>query len=193
MSTNEKSEKEASGKDHRRDVEYIVKESYALMAKLLGESERAAVVLGAARLELALENALKRILSHNPGGDDNLFDIDRPLGTLAAKVALSYRLGLVDSSFEHSLQMLRRIRNDFAHSSGTETLENQPHRDRIREMVICAGKDTIWGTLRPRLDDAKKSPIVADFATVLAIMLARLELNHVFNEQVKIREVVSFE
>ena len=101
--------------------EEISLEVRTMIEGLMKEGERAAVVVGAARLELALEHLLKKVMQENPGGSDDLFDSDRNLGTFSAKIATAFRLGLIDLDIEHCLQLIRRIRNDFAHSIGTET------------------------------------------------------------------------
>jgi hypothetical protein len=48
-----------------------------LVVGLVLEGQRALVIAGAARLDLALENVLKHSMRHHPGGSDNLFDPDR--------------------------------------------------------------------------------------------------------------------
>jgi hypothetical protein len=50
------------------------------IAGLADEGQRSAVVLGAARCDVALERLLKKGTMHHPDGADNLFDPDRPLG-----------------------------------------------------------------------------------------------------------------
>ena len=73
-------------------IDELVDETQALVLGLMKEGERAAVVVGAARLDLALEHMLKRVMRQHPGGQDNLFDPDRPLGTFSAKIGLAFRL-----------------------------------------------------------------------------------------------------
>src|ERR1700727_2523834 len=94
----------------------------SLIGGLVLEGERALVVVGAARLDVALEELLKKVLRHHPGGSDNLFDPDRPLGTFSSKISLCYRMGLLDHDFERALNLVRKIRNDFAHSLGSPSL-----------------------------------------------------------------------
>jgi hypothetical protein len=64
------------------------------ITELADEGERSAVVLGAARADTAVEELLLRCMQPHPGGADNLFDPDRPLGSFSAKIALSFRLEL---------------------------------------------------------------------------------------------------
>jgi hypothetical protein len=107
---------------------------------LAQEGERSAVVLGASRADTALDELLKSFFFSHPGGSDNLFDPDRPLGTFSAKIAVAYRLGLIDRACEHALQMLRKIRNEFAHSTGHERLSDSRHKSRVAVLVAEANK-----------------------------------------------------
>src|SRR5258708_9428881 len=52
----------------------------------------------------------------------------------------SIRLGLIDDDFEHALQMLRKIRNDFAHSVVKSSFSESNHRNRVMELVRMAKK-----------------------------------------------------
>ncbi|MBI4686070.1 MAG: hypothetical protein HY755_12875 [Nitrospirae bacterium] len=170
----------------------IGKKTSAFIAKLATESERAAVVLGTARLDYALEKLLKSILRSNPGGNDSLFSADQPLSSFAAKIALSYRLGLIDSDFEHALQMIRKIRNAFAHSIDTESLKDSRHRDRILESMKLAKNHPSWETLYDVLADIKPEEL-RNFCCVIAIIISTIELIELLNEQVTVNCSASFD
>ena len=71
--------------------------------QLIKESERAAVVLGVARIDSELEKLIKAVLRRNSKDPDTLFDADGPLSTFSAKIRLAYRLNLIDADFERSL------------------------------------------------------------------------------------------
>jgi len=152
-----------------------IREISNFVAGLAAESERSAVVLGAARLDLALENLLKASMQHHPGGSDNLFDPDRPIGSFSAKIALAYRLGIIDGQIEHALQMVRRIRNDFAHSIENATLADSRHRDRIRELVRDAKDDSMWEVSRSWMKNQAAAERLADFCAAIAILIVILE------------------
>src|SRR5439155_15512980 len=115
-----------------------------LMYDLAQEGQRATVIVGAARLDIGLERLLKHVTAHHPGGSDNLFDPDRPLGTYSVKIALCYRLGLIDRDVEHALQLIRKIRNDFAHSITTANLSESAYRSRVLELEREAKKDAAF-------------------------------------------------
>ena len=114
-----------------KDKEFAL-EVANFVLKVAKESDRAAVIIGAARLDVGLERLLKKVMSHHPGGQDSLFDQDRPIGSFAARIALAYRLGLISDEVEHGLQMVRRIRNDFAHSIEDASLSDPSHRSRLQ-------------------------------------------------------------
>jgi len=99
------------------------------------ESDRAAVILGAAKLDLYLYQILIKVLLPNPSGQDDLFDGDGPLSTFSAKIHLSYRMGLIDAGLAHSLHMIRKIRNAFAHEVTGCKLDSGSHRDRVKELM----------------------------------------------------------
>lgn len=122
----------------------LLKDMFSLTGSLLAESERAAVILAAARLDVDLERVLKRLLAPFPGGNDPLFDGDRMLGTFSAKIAFAHRLGAIDQNFEHALQLLRRIRNDFAHQLDQESLSSQRQKNRVSELVRWAEKSDVY-------------------------------------------------
>jgi hypothetical protein len=162
-------------------------EAASFARSLAGESERAAVVLGAAKLDSLLELLLKRCLLPCPGGKDDLLDTERPLGTFSAKISAAYRLGLIDKDFEYALQAVRKIRNSFAHSIENETLSKAPHRDRLFEIAKILkgyeGLEEIAATVAP-----DKSNMNKDFATlcgVLTVLVVGLDVAAHVSEQVK--------
>ena len=151
------------------------------VAELASESERAAVVLGAARIDLQLEKALKKILRHHPDGMDNLFDADRPLGTFSAKISLSLRIGLLNQTFEHALQMVRKLRNDFAHSAEKISLSASPHSGRVDELTKCFAKDELFEKLKPVLAKGIADERLVNFCCAVAILISILTVAEVRN------------
>ena len=162
------------------------------VVNLLLEGERSAVVLGAARLDVSLEKLLKAVIKHNPGGVDNLFDTDRPLGTFSAKIGLAHRLGLIDSEFEHSLQMIRKLRNDFAHSIISAKLIDSPHKERVAELIKTVKKDHFWSTSCSMIQNKKLNPNLLDFGSAMAVLLMNLETTTSWSEPITIKHVCHF-
>lgn len=105
------------------------------LKEFTGESDRAAVILGAAQLDILLSQHIKALLLPSPTSNDELLDGDRGLGTFSAKINVAYRLGLIDSGMCSGLHLIRKIRNSFAHEAGATSLALGSHRDRVRELV----------------------------------------------------------
>jgi len=131
-------------------------------------------------------------MSHHPGGQDNLFDPDRPLGTFSAKIALAYRLNLIDRHIEHSLQMVRKIRNDFAHSINKASLSESHHKSRVIELAKGLDEKVkeIHSILQTGVFDSLKSKGIGskelvDFCVSVALLLVSIELAKEGAEPVK--------
>jgi hypothetical protein len=151
---------------------------------LAKEGERAAVVLGASRADSLLEELLKAALRPHPGNSDNLFDPDRALGTFSARISLAFRMGLIDASCEHALQMLRKIRNDFAHSANRASLDESRHRSRVMELVREAKKG--GKSYEQMLSYFEKcEPTLRVFCASVSLVIARLEVAATGVAQVK--------
>ena len=171
----EKIDKDALKKMGYEMVDFVI--------KLAGESERSAVVLGAARIDYSLERLIKKVMHHNSGGDDNLFSPDRPLGSFSSKIALACRLGLISMDVEHALQMIRKIRNDFAHSIEGIRLKESPHRERISELKNDASKSILWATLNPIMSKGVTNEYLRDFCSSIATLLTVIEVSEYVAER----------
>lgn len=178
--------------DTARYLQEVGREVGSFVQRLLSAGDRAAVVLGAARLDVALENALRALMSAHPNGQDNLFDNDRPLGSLSAKIALAHRLGIIDQDVEHSLQLIRKIRNDFAHSIDDESLTVQRHRNRLSASVARAREHVVWKGVRPLLDKAEVPDQLRDFCVLLVTVVALLEVFANVQRRVSVIPLVRF-
>jgi DNA-binding MltR family transcriptional regulator len=138
------------------------------------ESDRAAVILGAAKLDYLLYQVLFKFLLPNPNNNDELLSGDSPLSTFSAKINMSYRLGLIDSEFSRALHLIRKIRNAFAHEMSNCKLDSGPHRDRVRELISSINGHELYKNTKNAYFNDKSGPS-ADFFTALAMMIVRLE------------------
>ncbi len=100
------------------------------------ESDRAAVILVCAKLDELLHLALTRKLLPCPTAQDDFLRTDGPIGTFASRITLAHRLGLIDDNFAHTLHLIRKIRNEFAHASAGAQLGSGSHADRIRSLFL---------------------------------------------------------
>lgn len=109
----------------------------ALKKEYQSESDRGAALLAAAYVEGALEDALRRCLVRDELGDTLFDEANGPLGTLSAKLRMARALGVIPEVAYRDLELVRDIRNDFAHFPDRVSFDTPSVRDR------CDA--TMWG------------------------------------------------
>jgi len=87
------------------------------------ESDRGAAILGLSYIEEQLGEMLKNFLIESKASEMLL---TRQISTLEARLLLSYSLGLINDDEYHGLDLLRKIRNDFAHNFVEELSFDDP-------------------------------------------------------------------
>lgn len=107
------------------------------------ESDRSSAIVAAADLDVDLENLLTLSLLVSETKEDPLFKSDKLLGTFSSKIIFCYRLGIIDSEIMHALELIRRIRNDFAHQVH-ESFTSEKQRPRIAELAALAKKSKMF-------------------------------------------------
>jgi hypothetical protein len=160
------------------DTQRVNESAWNKVVQELGtESDRGAVVVGAARLDDLLLQLLAVFLQPSPTDQDSLLGTDRPLGTFSARINACYRLGLIDAEFANALHSVRRIRNRFAHETFQSSLNEPSHRDRINQLVAPFRSSESFAALRPLLSESwpERSASTLDFFTVMAMAMARLQ------------------
>ena len=113
---------------------YDDKAFVAFLNELLKESDRAAVILGHAQLDISLYRLFIKVLKPSPTTKDELFENNGPLSSSYSKIIFAYRLGLIDTDQEKALNLIRKIRNRFAHESLGCNLNSGANRSNIEEM-----------------------------------------------------------
>ncbi|WP_215396146.1 hypothetical protein [Rheinheimera oceanensis] len=110
--------------------------SYQITTSTLkGESDRGAVLIAAAMLELGLEKLLVAKLVESTVKRDPIFENNGALGTFSAKIEMSYRLGLITKKQSVMFNIFRRIRNEFAHNVSSISLSDSDIRDRLNAAI----------------------------------------------------------
>jgi hypothetical protein len=168
-----------------------LKEDFEEFIKEFGsESDRAAVILGAAKIDQLLHELLERYLLPSPVSEDTLFSNNGPLGTFSAKVDLAYRLGLIDAQFSKSIHLIRRIRNSFAHEVYGAKLSSGTHKDRVRSLAAPFQSHENFSTLKKHYFNDIDEPR-ADFSTALGMMIITLEKGVYYVEPVSDSKAMS--
>jgi hypothetical protein len=168
---NDKSPSEPSG-----EVVGINRDAYTeFIHEFRNESDRAAVILGAAKLDYLLLQIAAKFLLPNVGSRDELLEGDSGLATFSSRIHFCYRAGLIDAEFVRALHMIRKIRNDFAHEVAGCNLNTGPHQDRIRSLALPFSGLKEYQRYKDQFFKEKLGAS-ADFFSILGIMVIRLEL-----------------
>lgn len=111
----------------------VFQEIFAVLDTFQDESDRGAVLVATSYLEDKIGEYLRASLT--PGaGTNQLFDGGNPpLGTFSAKIAACHALGLINDDEFRRLNIIRRIRNQFAHQ-WIAGFDDQAVSDRCKEL-----------------------------------------------------------
>lgn len=89
---------------------------------LIRESDRGAVIVGAAMLDDEVTQLLRAVFEVNKISNkqmEKMFDLSGPLSSFGSKTLVAYGFGLISKSVFEDLNRIRSLRNEFAHSSTT--------------------------------------------------------------------------
>lgn len=84
--------------------------------EILTSSPRAAALVAGAFLDVFLQRLIIRhFVALSVSEMESLFEPDRPLGTFSSKIKVARALGIFGPKTAHDLNIIRDIRNAFAH------------------------------------------------------------------------------
>ncbi|MEE8057343.1 MAG: MltR family transcriptional regulator [Pseudomonadales bacterium] len=100
-----------------------LKHQLVLLSEIENQSDRGSAIVGSTWVEEELKTAIKSKLIDDEKVWSRLFRNSGPLGTFSSNIDLAYMLGAI-TKYQHSdLQLLRKIRNDFAHKLVSKEIE----------------------------------------------------------------------
>jgi DNA-binding MltR family transcriptional regulator len=135
------------------------------------ESDRAAVIVAASILDELLRSFLVAKLVPVSSSSDDLFDgSNAPLGTFSSRIEMAFRVGLVSVKFARDLHLVRKIRNDFAHTIHGASFEDTRVKNRVSELDNSNG---IY--IRNPKTAAKETTTRAHFLQAVGWMIYHLE------------------
>src|SRR5437016_305884 len=100
------------------------------MAGLFKESDRGFALITSAWLDDALGELLRARFVDNKSAADELLTGDSPLATFSSRIKVAHCLGLISDTVKRDLNMIRTIRNQFAHERGGLSFDSPAIRDR---------------------------------------------------------------
>lgn len=90
----------------------------AIEQELYGASDRATVVMLGSMVEMSLRRLLTKLLRKDLNSTDQrrVFEFEGALGSFASKIVMAYALNLIGPITRSDLDLIRVLRNEFAHS-----------------------------------------------------------------------------
>jgi DNA-binding MltR family transcriptional regulator len=121
------------------NVNDLRREANLLFEALQKESDRGDVLVSAAFFDTTLERLLRARFSSSDAKRakliEPLFDAFGPLSTFSAKIRISYAIDLLNESMANDLDLVRRIRNAFAHSLEPKTFQDPDITSMVDNLV----------------------------------------------------------
>jgi len=109
----------------------------SFLDKLSRETDRGATLSTAAILEECLDEILKTFLKDGRSTEKLLDGFNAPIGTFSSKNTLANALGLITDIEYREIDLLRRIRNNFAHTWDDLTFDTHSIRSIVFELPYC--------------------------------------------------------
>ncbi|MCK5116995.1 MAG: hypothetical protein KAR44_10370 [Candidatus Aegiribacteria sp.] len=144
---------------------------------LVERNPRPLFIVGAAKVDNLLFQTLTKYLLDKTAkskNHDELLEGDRPLSTFSARIKLSYRLGLIDSSLFKTLEKLRTLRNICAHSIDFR-VSKSPVREHIKELRKQLGSRQSYHLTRKRYFDNEELSGIEELQCLLLVLCVLLE------------------
>ena len=106
------------------------------MEVLQSESDRGAVLVTASMLDDILKQLLLARLLDGDHSKKLFAGPNAPLGTFSSRIIAARAVGVISEQWKKELNLLRKIRNDFAHSVSA-SLEDVSTLDKCNALTLC--------------------------------------------------------
>ena len=121
----------------------------AFEASLSDESDRACVIVAACWIDEFLKVKLMNEFSKgNANSRRSLFSGNGPFATFSAKVNTAFCAGWIDKDVYHDINVIRKLRNVFAHSVDPVSLDAEETRHLIESLKVPHRQFYDWGQVR---------------------------------------------
>lgn len=98
------------------------------------ESDRGCALFAAAYLDKALSDLLYCALASDKKIENDLFEGNAPLATFSSRIKVAYYLGFLSKAERRDLDLIRKIRNDFAHHAEDISFETESISGRCKAL-----------------------------------------------------------
>lgn len=112
------------------------------------ESDRGATILASIWIEDLLERKLRSVFTKgNSRSRKKLFDLNGPFSSFSNKILAAYTIGWIDSDIFCDTNVLRKIRNEFAHNINVRNFEDAKMKQFISEFKTPHRYYSDWSEL----------------------------------------------
>lgn len=101
---------------------------------LTAESDRGCALFAAAYLGVSLSDLLYVSFVENKKIENDLFEGNALLATFSSRIKIVYYLGLISLACRRDLDIIRAVRNDFAHKINIDSFNIQSIQDRCQAL-----------------------------------------------------------
>lgn len=99
------------------------------------ESDRGMALMGSAYIDDRLAVLLKAYFVDDKKVIKLMFDFTGPLGTFSSRLNMAYSLGLMSKNIYTDCNILKKIRNDFAHVPSPMSFDDEPIKSRCHALI----------------------------------------------------------
>ena len=105
--------------------------------EVFNQTDRASAIVSCSLLDELLERTIRGHLLDSDSVRHHLFSGPAPLSTMSAKTNMAYHLGLISKAIFEDLIIIRRVRNEFAHSFEPVNFESEciQHRCKLLQYL----------------------------------------------------------
>lgn len=121
------------------------------LARFTRQADRGTALIASAWVDDCLKACVRAFFRPDKKIADDVLQPEGALGTFASRIKLAYLLDIIDPTAYRDLDLLRRIRNEFAHRRSDLRFTSPPIKDRCREFhAIKACKLGGWPLSSPK-------------------------------------------
>src|SRR6266511_1184702 len=152
-----------------KKLTYDTKRFESFLLSLRAESDRALPIVLFAFVEDQLHDHLLRVLNpETVGGLERLFESLGPLATASARIKVASALGWLHNNTAQGLELLRKIRNEFAHYPFTHGFDDR------RIIGYVSSMEPVEGRLFGGMDGKLRDPATLTRRTVYHVRATTL-------------------
>lgn len=147
--------------DHSPDIEVDYRQWSGFFQELGTESDRGVTILASVWIENLLERKLRSLFKEgSSAARRKLFELNGPFSSFSSKILAAYSLGWINSDTFHDINLIRKIRNQFAHDLHGLDLESAKIRKLIDEFRVPARHYSDWFELQAVASSDGKAAIL---------------------------------